>query len=294
MIGPQRISLVLLLALSAATVTVPLAAGPAHAAPDAGARVRKHLARGKALFQDLEYKKAIRVLSQVVRDPAASREQRLQAYGLIGQSYLILGNKQRAREAFEQLLAIDPGYQLRDETGSPKIRDFFDQVKRDFVPDTAAAAAELEHSAPLGATGGRDVEIEVVVTSGGDQVKSIAAVMRRRGVLAYTRSVKLRHIGNNRWRARFKAEPSAEPYVLEYYIEARDLVGRDVGRVAGPETPLALPVAAGGGGKPWYRRWYTFAGGGAALIAIGTALLVTSGENAPQGSLPPGNVTITP
>jgi tetratricopeptide (TPR) repeat protein len=280
----------------AAAAPMPAAGGrAAWAAPDAGARVRERLARGQAEFQDLEYRRAIRTLTSVVRDPAATRAQRLRAYALIGQSHLILGDKARAREAFEELLAIDPGYQLRDDTGSPKIRDFFDRVKRDFVPDAAASAAELEHSAPRGATGGGAVELEVVVRAGAAEVAAVTALMRRRGVLAYTRSVPLRAIGEGRWRARFTAAPSRSAYVLEYYLEARDVVGRGLGRVAGPETPLALPVTAGGAmGTAWYRRWYVLAGGGALLVGIGGALLVTSGDEAPDGSLPPGTVTITP
>jgi len=267
----------------------------AEAAPDAGERVRKRLAHGKALFDDLEYRKAIRTVAPVTKDSAATRAQRLQAYELIGLSYLILGEQDLAREAFQDLLAIDPGYQLRDDTGSPKIRDFFDRVKREYVPgyDTNATA-ELEHAAPRSAIAGRRVELEVTVKKGGGLVKDVVAVYRNRGVLAYTKSVHFRHIRKQLWRAHFKLPASNEPFDLEYYVEARDITGRSLGRVAGPETPLAIPVAAGGmGGTPWYRRWYVIAGGVAAA-GIGAVLISTSGESAPNGSLDPGRVTLTP
>ena len=285
--------LLVTLVATATPAFVGWSAAPVDAAPDAGARVRKQLELGQDFFADMEYKEAIRVLLPVTRAGAATRAQRLRAYELIGQSYLILGDKSRARAAFEELLAIDSGYQLREATESPKIRDFFAAVKRDYVPDSVAASAELEHSAPPSATGGRRVELEVVVKHGAEEVKGIAAVVRRRGVLAYTRSVALRRIGDRRWRARFRAPASAEPYVLEYYIEARDLGGRSVGRVAGPETPLSFPVDAGGTRRSWYRRWYAVAGA-TALVGIGAALLVTSGDSAPTGSLQPGRVTVTP
>ncbi len=272
---------------------VAVVAAPASAAPDAGARVRKQLARGQALFADMEYQEAIQILQPVTRADAATRAQRLRAYELIGQSYLILGDKSRAREAFAELLAIDSGYQLREATESPKIRDFFAAVKRDYVPGSVADSAELEHSAPQSAIGGRRVELEVVVKHGADEVVVIAAVLRRRGVLAYTRSVALRRLGDRRWRARFNAPASAEAYVLEYYLEARDLGGRSIGRVAGPETPLSFPVDAGGSKRSWYRRWYVVAGG-TALVGIGAALLITSGGAAPEGSLQPGRITVTP
>lgn len=290
----------LLVLVAAALVTPlpgvgPLDVGPAAAAPDAGERVRQRLERGKALFDDLEYRKAIRTVAPVTKDSAATRAQRLQAFELIGLSHLILGEEDLAREAFQDLLAIDPGYQLRDDTGSPKIRDFFDRVKREYVPgyDTNAAA-ELEHSAPRSATAGRRVELEVTVKEGIGLVKDVVAIYRRRGVLAYTKSVHFRRVRKRLWRARFKVEASKEPYHLEYYVEARDISGRALGRVAGPETPLAIPVNAGGtGARPWYGRWYVIAGGVAAA-GIGAVLIGTSGESAPKGSLDPGRITLTP
>ncbi len=268
---------------------------PAEAAPDAGARVRKRLKHARKLFDELEYRKAIRTVAPVTTDSAATRAQRLQAYELIGLSYLILGEEAAAREAFQDLLAIDPGYQLRDDTGSPKIRDFFDRVKREYVPgyDTNADA-EIEHAAPRSAIAGRRVELEVTVKEGGALVKDVVAIYRNRGVLAYTQSVHFRHLHKRLWRARFKLPASKEPFVLEYYVEARDISGRALGRVAGPETPLAIPVAAGGtGGRPWYARWYVIAGGVAAA-GLGAVLISTSGESAPGGSLDPGRITLTP
>jgi len=291
----RRALVALAVALTAPRVDLFPVAEQALAAPDAGTRVRERLARGKALFEDLEYRKAIRTLAPVTKDPAATRAQRLRAFEVIGLSYLILGEEGRAREAFQDLLAIDPGYQLRDDTGSPKIRDFFDQVKREYVPGyDAGASAELEHSAPRAATAGRRVELEVTIKEGNALVKGVVAIYRRRGVLAYTKSVHFRQVRKRKWRARFKVPASREPSVLEYYVEARDIGGRALGRLAGPETPLAIPVAAGGtGGRAWYGRWYVIAGGVAAA-GIGAVLLSTSGESAPDGSLAPGRITLTP
>lgn len=281
-----------LCAASAVLVSTPVAT----AAPSASDRVNKRLARGLELFGELEYRQCIRELAPVPKDPAATRAQRLRALELIGQSHLILGDEARAREAFQDLLAIDPGYQLRDDTGSPKIRDFFDAVKRAYVPGfDAGHVSELAHSAPEGAVAGRRVELAVEVTGGPEHVKSMVVLVRRRGVLGYGKGIELRRLDEARWRARFDAPASGDAYVLEYYVEARNIAGGAVGRVGGPETPLALTVAAGHERtRPWYqRRWYVIAGG-AALVGIGTALLVTSGGDAEDGTLPPGRVTLSP
>lgn len=259
-------------------------------------RVAQRLARGLELFAELEYRDCIRELAPVPADSRATRAQRLRALELIGLSHLILGQEARARDAFEDLLAIDPGYQLRDDTGSPKIRDFFDAVKRAYVPGfDAEHVSELAHSAPVGAVAGRAVEVVVDVSRGADHVKSMVILVRRRGVLGYGTPIELRRLADARWRARFDAPASEDAYVLEYYVEARNIAGGAVGRVGGPETPLALTVAAGHQRqRPWYqRRWYVIAGG-AALVGIGTALIVTSSGDAADGTLPPGRVTLSP
>jgi hypothetical protein len=280
--------LVVTVALSIASV------GPALA-DDPGERVEKRLDKGKALFDDLEYAKAVKVLGPVPRDSAATREQRLRALELIGLSHLILGDEGLARDAFEQLLAIDPGYQLRDDSGSPKIRDFFDEVKREYVPGfDADAVAELEHAAPKSATAGRRVEIEATATVGADEVKEMIVAWRRRGVLDYKEEPMRRVDDDERWRARFTPPPADSAYTVDYYIEARNIAGGPIGRVGGPDTPMSLSVEAGSSErKSWYKRWYVIAGG-AALVGIGGALLITSGGGSGDGSLPPGRITLTP
>lgn len=288
-------SLLVLSLLGGAVAFAPiLDATPALAKPSPSSKVRKRLARGKALFRDQEYRKAIRVLAPLRRDSRATRAQRLRALELIGLSYLIVGDRRRAREAFQDLLAIDPGYQLRDDTGSPKIRRFFDRVKRDYVPGfDAKAVAELEHSAPSGANAGRRLELDVTIKKGEAKVREVVAKLRRRGVLGYGLTANFRKRKGNTWRAKLVPPASTDGYVLEYYLEARDGTGKALGRVAGPETPLSIPVAPGSPRRKtrWYKRWY-FVAGGAAVLGLGAALLITSGGGTPDGTLPPGRITL--
>ena len=160
-------------------------AQPAGDGADRG-RVTERLERGLAQFNDLEYRQAIRTLGPVPRDSAATRAQRVRALELIGLSHLILGEEGPARDAFQDLLAIDPGYQLRDDSGSPNIRAFFDQVKRAYVPGfDPSMTAELDHAAPRGATGGQTLQLDIRVIEGKDQVKEMQIQWRRQGVLDY-------------------------------------------------------------------------------------------------------------
>ena len=207
---------------------------------------------------------------------------------------LIRGDEGAARATFERILDIDPGYQLRDPSGSPKVRAFFEQLKKQLIPNyDPNAGADLEHAAPTAATAGRPLEIEARATRG--NVFDLVLATRHRGELAY-KLIAATPRGDGRWRARITPEPSAKPYVLEYYLEARDAGGAAIARVASPDQPLEIALAAGGATdtkRPWYGRWYVIAG--AAVVAAGvTGLAVAASRGPGPGTLAPGSVTVTP
>jgi len=264
---------------------------------DAGAKIRKRLVFGKKLFDDLQYRKAIRILRPVTTASVATRAQRVRAHELIGLSYLTLGNKKRARAAFEDLLTIDANYQLKDDTGSPKIRQFFNKVKKAFVPNAGTGAVELEHEAPKSAAGARRVEVDLFVGRGADKVKEVVLSFRRRGLLRYERQQFIRfgrRGKRERWRARFSAPATSQRARLDYYIEAKDIAGRVIGRIAGPTAPLSIDLTTGQTTQAaWYRRWYVIAGTAAAL-GIGGALIIGAASGGQGGSLAPGKVVLTP
>ena len=284
---------VMIVALAAA-VAAPVA--PVRAAPSAAARAQEietFLTRGQKLYDDQDYAAAIQALEPVTRDVRATRAQRLRALELIALSQFIRGDQAGARATFERILDIDPGYQLRDTSGSPKIRAFFDDLKKQLIPGyDPNAGADLEHAAPTAGVAGRPVEFEVRVTRG--NVFDIVVATRPRGVLTYT-VTPLAPLGANRWRARVTPSPSARPYFLEYYIEARDAGGGSIARIASPDQPLEIALAAGGGEiarRPWYARWYVIAGA-TALAAGVTGIAVAASHGPGAGTLPPGTITVT-
>lgn len=267
---------------------------PSYAQPDAAQTLETYLARGQKLFDDQDYAPAIQTLAPVTRDARATRAQRLRALELIALAELIRGDEGAARATFERILDIDPGYQLRDPSGSPKVRAFFEQLKKQLIPNyDPTAGADLEHAAPTAATAGRPLEIEARATRG--NVFDLVLATRHRGELAY-KLIAATPRGDGRWRARITPEPSAKPYVLEYYLEARDAGGAAIARVASPDQPLEIALAAGGATdtkRPWYGRWYVIAG--AAVVAAGvTGLAVAASRGPGPGTLPPGSVTVTP
>ena len=262
-----------------------MALGPA----DPGARVRVRLDAARKLYEAQEYLAAIETLRPILGDPVATRAQRAQALEYLGLSYLILGKKGHAREAFENLLAIDPNYTLRDPSNSPKLRAFFEEVKSAFVPGyKPTKPAVMEHAAPVGAVAGRPVEIVAHVTDGAKRVADVTIFWRRRGLLEYSKD-DLGNAGGDEARFRGFVTPPAETvaYVLEYYLEAHDAVGRVLSRIGTPEEPLALDVAGAPiPPPPWYKRWWFWSAVGGA-VAAGTVagILVGTEKHAPPGSL---------
>lgn len=296
----------LLLAPARALAQPPPDQPPSGPAPPAD-ELEATLDKGYQKFQDLDYREAIDVLKPVRKSDQATQAQKLRALELIGISYLILGDSARAVEAFEDLLAIDPGYQLKHDDGSPKIRTFFADVKRKFVPGAPRTSPriELEHSTPTGATAGRPVELDAVVRGKIQKVADIVLRWRQRGVLTYAQTP-MRRVGTSqvgktkseRWRARFTPPGSRSGYSVDYYMEARNAAGGSIGRVGGPETPLSLTVRGGeevDTSRPWYKRWYVYAGGAAAIAGIAaTAVILSSGGEPGDGTLDPGRITLSP
>ena len=279
-------ALIVLLALGLAT--------PARADEPVGPQaLEQYLARGQKLFDEQEYSGAIQALAPVTRDARATRAQRLRALELIALAQFIRNDRAAARATFERILDIDPGYQLRDTSGSPQLRTFFDELKKQLIPGfDPNAGADLEHAAPTAATAGKPIEIEVRVTRG--NVFDLVISTRRRGELTYQPAL-LAPRGDNRWRARLTPPPSSKPYVLEYFVEARDAGGAQIARIAAPDQPLEIALAAGGPEpkRPWFTRWYVIAGG--AVVGAATGAVIVGATRGPgPGSLAPHTVTVSP
>src|SRR5689334_22906718 len=166
------------------------------------ASIDETIAAGRKLFDDQDYAGAIATLSPITRDAKATRSQRLAALEQIALAHFIRRDLAAARGTFERILDIDPGYDLRDPSGSPALREFFDDLKRELVPGyDPKAGADLEHAAPKSATAGKSAELDIRATRGGDQVFDVAVMTRRRGDLGYSEKIAAPH-GADRWRAR--------------------------------------------------------------------------------------------
>jgi hypothetical protein len=267
------------------------------AAPAAGARAadRARLAEARQQYLAQEYEQVIRLLAPLVSSPTATISDKVEGYELMGLSYLILGENKSAREAFENLLGLDPGHVLRDPSGSPKLRRFFEAVKQSFVPGyQPRARVTLEHSAPAKATAGQAVELVAVVVQGTQEVAEVQLHWRRSGLLSYE-AARMQRRGKD-LSASFVLPTDPSGYRLEYYLEARDGSGQVLTRLGAPDRPLGLEVKGAAGptrGRPVYKRWWFWTVIGAVVVggAVTTGVLV-SRETAPEGNLSPGIIRL--
>jgi tetratricopeptide (TPR) repeat protein len=272
---------------------------------DPSARLRRRLEEGRRHYQEQEYALALPPLRAVASDPAATRAQKAAALEVLGLSYLILGRRDRAREAFENLLAIDPDATLADPSLSPKLRRFFEEVKAAFVPGyrPGAPTVALEHAAPQGALAGRPLEMATAAVerapcdrdraSESSCVREVVVRWRRRGLLEYASAPLSRQSEGGRFRGYLHPPADVSSYTIEYYVEARDLGGRVVGRAGGPEQPLSIEVRGGRALSPaWYRRWWVWSLVGVSAAGATAAVLSATRSTAPAGTLPPGRIVL--
>jgi tetratricopeptide (TPR) repeat protein len=254
---------------------------------EALASERGRLTQARRQYMSQEYERVVRLLAPLVQSPLATISEKVEAYELLGLSYLILGDTKLAREAFENLLGLDPGHQLRDPSDSPKLRMFFESVKEAFVPGYKGRSVlvTLEHSAPTVATAGRRAEFGVLVAEGGKDLGVVQLRWRRAGLVTYEVAPMTRN--GQQLSVAFLLPADATSYKLEYYFEARDTRGQVVTRLASPERPMVLVV--GGAPRPpqsIFRRWWFWTIIGVAVVGVVTAgAVVGSIDRVPEGNL---------
>lgn len=86
------------------------------------------LDRARAALDELRYEDAATALDEALREGANAPEATAEIYRLIGEVSAALGDRQRAVDAFDRLLALDPDAALREGV-SPKLQEPFDEAR---------------------------------------------------------------------------------------------------------------------------------------------------------------------
>jgi hypothetical protein len=259
---------------------------PARAVEAAGAR----LADGVRRYEDQDYRRAIVVLEAVLGDPGASRAQKATAYEYTGLSWLILGQQQLARDALTALFKLDPRHPLSDPSQSPKLREFYEEVRKTVVPaptptppvPTPPPRSEppsLTALAPSEARAGTRLTLRARLEPGG-AVRKVTLTWRERGG-AFRRVAAV--VEGEACRAEIDAPRSAT--ALELYWEALGAGNATLAQAGSAEAPEALPLTGGGPSVPGYKRWYVWTIVGVVVVGAAVGVGVELGRPHVSGSL---------
>lgn len=93
-------------------------------------------------YVNFEYRQVIDLAEQMLLNDIYSKNELVQIYEMKGISHYSLGEEQKARQSFLNLLEQDNNYAMDPQQISPKIISFFNDIKTDFQ-------AEIEEEKPI-------------------------------------------------------------------------------------------------------------------------------------------------
>ncbi len=161
-----------------------LSPAPAHAKPKRPAPVAapepkrypgvesEILRKALDAFEEVDYVRSIELLEKAQQEGTLTKTERLILFRTQALAHIALGEPEQARRDFENLLRVDPDYEL-DRTFSPKVRSTFDEARASLSVAGGATSLPLLNSkrssdAPRA---GQPVVIRVLAPSGTTRVE---------------------------------------------------------------------------------------------------------------------------
>ncbi len=256
---------------------------------------------GKRLYDDLEYKKALKQFEKALKQDLAP-EERATALQYLGLTQATLNDLAGAAGTFKQLLELKPDFELDRSSTPPKILDLFEKVRSTMpkpkvtAPPPKASELVLTHVAPSEARPGRAIDLPLTLTDPDHRAAVVIVRFRRHGDASW-QELKLTAASGSLV-AQLPGMVVQSPSI-EYYIAAQDANGEVLTTVASEAEPMVVPVRepAKPQATPVYRRWWFWTILAAGVVAIGTAtavaVAVTSGGGS-SGGTAPVTITFTP
>jgi hypothetical protein len=124
-----------------------LAAPPAWAQGESGAKVQELIQWAQKAEADLEYDRAAEFWASIIAHPNASEAQKVDASLHAGIIERVRGNRAEARDHFEYVLRRDINHKLPEGT-EPKIANFFELIRDDLKKQAAGATASTAAASP--------------------------------------------------------------------------------------------------------------------------------------------------
>jgi hypothetical protein len=244
------------------------------------------LAKGADLLAKFQVDDALAALDAAAAGGPLAYADNVRLWEQRGIALAYLEHPDQAAQAFDRLLALDPGH-LLSYTLSPKATFVFERAR----------AAAVERGAPT-----IDVSWPHGLAVGASVPVTIDVVADPRGFLARA-TLFVRRRGEPAWRAADLALPAAggfarvvlpavdatRPESLEIYLRAYDRDGNEVLAWADAARPREIPLAYVPP-APWWKKWWIWAVA-AGVVAAGTGGGVYAATRTPPDRIG-GGVTV--
>ncbi|RLB64792.1 MAG: hypothetical protein DRI90_03715 [Deltaproteobacteria bacterium] len=256
--------------------------GVSHAQSKKKQSVASLIKKGQKHFDEQKYEESIQTLSAALMRPGIAGEEKIKVFQLLAYNYIVLQRTEEADGAVRGLLVIDEEYQL-PETESPRFRDFFDKVRKDWEDDgkpglkeetgLAVSKVKIHHQSPAEADPGATISLEGEIDDPDIEVSTVS-VSYRAGTKGKFKATKAKYAMR-----KFTVDipgDVVEPPLVEYYIEARSKAGLPIAIRGDAENPLRIAVSDSGGvlTSPWF--WIPVSIAVVAAIVIPVVIVTTS------------------
>ncbi|HUU04021.1 MAG TPA: tetratricopeptide repeat protein [Myxococcota bacterium] len=255
------------------------------------------LKEAKILYDNLQYRDALKKLKTAIRVKGTTRKDIVEIYKYMGSIYIVQGQKKYAVRAFELLLKVSPNYEMNPLLTSPKILNFFNKVKQGIQKRDKVI---MRHTPIQEISAAERIEVKAYVVDIHSRLRRMQVYYRRRGDPEYS-TVQMRPAKAAGREAGARTYVGSIPFIwhltdevemfIDYYIAGSDAKGRWVANMGNPKQPatfrinlMAGKVPEGARSTPVLKSWWfwTLVGVGLAGIGAGTYFGVTAGGGRSQ------------
>jgi tetratricopeptide (TPR) repeat protein len=244
----------------------------------------RYLAEAKILYDNQQYKASLKRLKKAIRVKGTSRKDITEIYKYMGFIYIIQNQKKHAKRAFELLLKINPNYEMNPLLTSPKILDFFNQIKE---KSRKKVKVIMRHTPLAEVTAAERIELKAYVIDLHKRLRQLKIYYRRRGDPTYS-SVMMKAEKGTGERKGSMTYIGYIPFIwnvgddiemfVDYYMAAIDKAGRWAANTGTPKQPMTFRVnlmvgtlPPGARSTPTLESWWfwTLVGAGVVGLSVG-------------------------
>jgi tetratricopeptide (TPR) repeat protein len=251
----------------------------------------KQLQEAKILYDNLQYREAMKKLKQAIKAKNNKRRDIVEIYKYMGFIYIVQGQKNYAQRAFELLLKVDPKYEMNPLLTSPKILNFFNKVKEKVAKKDKVI---MRHQPLTELAAAERVELKAYVVDLHRKLRDMKVFFRRRDDPEYS-SVDMQATKDAAAGRGAITYVGYIPFIwnvydevelfIDYYIAGLDNEGRWVANMGNPKQPMSFRinlmsgrVPEGARRTPLLKSWWfwTLIVAGVAGASTGTYFLIDS------------------